>query len=182
MNPPKLLLNPGRSQIIDTTLRPIKSSIKWQLHLKTYCLILPLEFSYSSMCGALRSSLNREWKQIRLEWRIGGPERRVPRSPSLNGDRHRSYWPPPLVLNKEVEIALERVSRATRRSPDIVQSAPGVRPAKAGVSCVPPITTDKDVLTGLRPLDDPTAPNPVPYITIDDPRDAGFDAVLSELS
>src|SRR5580658_6895059 len=36
MNPPKLLLNPGRSQIIDTTVRPIKSSIKWQLRPKTY--------------------------------------------------------------------------------------------------------------------------------------------------
>ena len=36
MNPPKLLLNPGRSQIIDTTLSPIKSSIKWQLRPETY--------------------------------------------------------------------------------------------------------------------------------------------------
>jgi len=36
MNPPKLLLNPGRSQIIDTTLSLIKSSIKWQLRPETY--------------------------------------------------------------------------------------------------------------------------------------------------
>ena len=61
-------------------------------------------------------------------------------------------------------------------------TAPGVRQANAGVSIDPPITTVRGTFTGLRPSAEPTAPKPVPYITMTAPRDAGFDAVLSVLS
>ncbi len=46
-----------------------------------------MEFPYSSMRTGPRSSLNREWKQIRLEWRIEGPEWTF--STSLDGNTHR---------------------------------------------------------------------------------------------
>ena len=63
MNPPKLLLNPGRSQIIDTTLGPIKSSIKWQLRRETWLLFSHWSSSYSSTRQRPRSSYDREWRE-----------------------------------------------------------------------------------------------------------------------
>src|SRR5260370_39490131 len=60
--------------------------------------------------------------------------------------------------------------------------APGVRPAKAGISGIPPITTEKGAVTRFKPPDDPVEPKPVPYITMKAPRDAGFDALLIVLS
>jgi hypothetical protein len=44
------------------------------------------------------------------------------------------------------------------------------------------MTTESGILTGLKPPDDPTAPNPVPYITMNDPRDTAFDGAFSVLS
>src|SRR5579864_6701186 len=60
--------------------------------------------------------------------------------------------------------------------------APGVRPAKAGVSGIPPITTGRGAVTGFKPSDNRVEPKPVPYITMNAPRDTGFDALLIVLS
>ena len=60
--------------------------------------------------------------------------------------------------------------------------APGVSPANAVANSAPPTTTVMGVVATFSPFCGFTAPNPVAYITIAAPRNAGLVGVFNELS